>query len=154
MAWVEGSIVGVRDDHQGPTALFINTAANYGAEPNVWHDLDVCALGVPADVKAVFLQGMLIITHGTTGETANLTIAFRSPTSTMDAGNYIGQVIEPWIGGGQRSPFAAFVPVIGGKVQYQWRRGTQGSYPANSAYGLNFTCQAYVRGSAPSDDPS
>lgn len=146
MAWVQGNTFGVRDDNTtAVNAIFVNSHTGYGGVDREWHEVNVVPLGVPADAKAVFLAGILIITHGTTEETADLTIALRAKGDALNPGNYIGQTTEPHVGGGQRSNMAAWVPLRDGKFEYYWTRSTQGQWPANSSYGINLSLQAYVR---------
>lgn len=143
---IECSICGVRNDNsKTPNCIFVNTYTGTGPAPGVWHEIDVTLLGVPEDAKAVFLSGILIITHGTTVETGNLTVSLRRYGDTLNPGNYIGQSIECAVGSGQRSNMSSWVPLNGGRFEFQWNRGTQGQWPEHCSYGINLALQQYVR---------
>ena len=104
-----------------------------------WVTVDMTQWGVPANALAVFLTGLLIITHGTTAETADIEIGFRaSGDTTALPGQYALQCIEAAIGGGQRSPCSLWVPLANGKFDYIVTLFTGGNWPTNSAYGANF----------------
>ena len=144
--WVEGTVQGVRDDNsKSPIAIFVNTYAGIGVANGVWTRVKVADWGIPADAKSVFLAGLLIITHGTTAQTCNITITFRAPDNTLTAGNYIGQTIEAATGGGQRSNMATWTPVKNGEIEFLWQRGTTGQWPTECAYAINLSAQSYVR---------
>lgn len=144
--WREGGIVGVRDDNaKAPIALFLNTVAAVGEAPGAWHTLDVVPLGIPLEARAVFLAGLLIITHGKEDGICNLTLAFRRPGDELDPGNYIAQTIAIGPGSGQRSPMATWAPLKDGKVEWYWTRNTQGEWPDACSYAINLSAQAYVR---------
>jgi hypothetical protein len=144
--WQEVNVIGVRTDNsKAPTVIFINTYTGTGPAPGVWHQIDVTALGVPADAKAAFLSGILIISHGTTAQTCDLTVSLRAPGDDLLAGNYIGQTIETAVGGGQRSNMSSWVPLVGGKFEFQWNRNTYGPWPSECSYGINLSLQAYGR---------
>lgn len=144
--WVEGSVTGVRDDNsKAPIAIFVNTYTNTGPTEAVWNRLSLASLGVPSDAKGVFLSGILIITHGTTVQTCDLTISFRAPGDTIDAGNYIGQTIEAAVGSGQRSNMSTWAPARNGEIEFYWKRNTPGQWPTECSYGINLSAQAYVR---------
>lgn len=114
--------------------------------PGTWYIVDLAPFGVAADAKAAFLSGLLIITHGTTPETADLHITFARPDDAVaNCSKYIGQAIEPFVGGGQRSNMATWVPLVGGKFKFCFNTATGGTSPANSAYAVNLTLQAWGR---------
>lgn len=142
--WVTGQIH-VRDDNsKSPIAIFINSYTDAGPLAGNWYSIDVTTLGIPKTAKSVFLSGILIITHGTTPGLCDLTVAFRAPGDSLDPGNYIGQTIEPWVGGGSRSTMSTWAPVKNGLVEFQWNRSTSGLWPLNCSYGINLSAQAYV----------
>jgi len=109
-----------------------------------WTRVDLSA-HLPADAKSVFLTGILIITHGTNVETADLTINLKPPSSPENPGNYEGQVIETMTFGGQRSPFASWVSVEDGKFDFYWNAPIQGAWPDWSSYGVSLQLQAFTR---------
>lgn len=145
------------DNAYGRGDVFANTAtgthrpASCGA--GVWCTIDVADYGVPSDAKAVFLSGILIITHGLTAETADLLVGFRaygdvSPIAELPYPGgvwYIAQSVEAAVGSGQRSTMSTWVPVRDGKFQFTYSKATGGAYPTNSAYGINLTIQAWGR---------
>ena len=135
------------------TAVFLNTYSGDGVTKpwngltfarNGWTTVDL-SQHIPTDAKSVFLQGLLIISHGTNNETANLTINLRPPSSTEAGTNYEGQVIEFEAGGGQRSPFAAWVSVENARFQFLWNSNSLGTWPDWSAFAVNLTLQAFTR---------
>lgn len=148
IAYVEGSVIGV--PNASPTGqnpvIFINSFTGDGVTdhpPGVWSNVDLSAI-VPAGTTAVRLDGILIITHGTTVETADLTVAFRADPS-WEYG-YIMQTIEAAVGGGQRSNAGAWVALDANRCfEMKWTRATLGQWPANSSYGINLSLTAYLK---------
>lgn len=144
--WVEGTSIGVPvGNAKHPQALFANSYSGAGPAAGVWTRVFTDQYGVPPDAKAVFLSGILIITHGMAQETADLTVAFRACGNDLPAAAYSGQTVEAHVGGGQRSGVATWVPLDRGCFEWVWNRSTQGQWPNNSAYGVNLSLQAYVR---------
>lgn len=144
--WMEGSVLGVPvGNAKNPMAIFANSYTQAGPPAGVWTPVYVEQHGVPGDAIAVYLSGILIITHGTTAETADLTVAFRACGNDLPAAAYSGQVVEAHVGGGQRSGVSTWVPLSGACFEWQWNRSTSGTWPTNSAYGINLSMQAYVR---------
>lgn len=128
------------------TAIFVNTHTGMGGQPNTWQRVDLKPFGVPADAMAVQVTGFLIITHGSTPETADLSVALRRPgAEAVSCANYQGQTVEAHVGGGQRSNMSTWVPVANGELEFCYRRSTQGQWPTSSAYGVNLSVQAWVR---------
>lgn len=143
--WTEGTIIGVPTDNpKRPVVVFANSYTGEGPSAGQWATIDVSE-HVPQDTKAVFLSGILILTHGTTAETCNLTTTFRAPGSTHPASDYNGQAVEGAIGNGIRSTMSLWAPVVDGKFEFQWNRNTGGNWPAHCAYGVNLSLQAYAR---------
>jgi hypothetical protein len=101
---------------------------------------------VPDDCKAVFMTGILIITHGTNAETADLTINLKPPSSNENPLNYEGQTIEAMVGGGQRSPYASWVGVENKEFDFYWNT-TQlnGNWPDWSSFGASLQIQQFAR---------
>lgn len=153
--FAEGSVVGVpKDNPDWNRVIFINTTVpQYTPSPGLWTPINWAQLGVPADAKAAFVGGMLIITHGNAQQTCNETITFAAPNSTIDPGFYIFQTIEATFGGGQRQTAFAVVPIVNGQTWWMWRRGDVneyptsdiGSYPSRCAYAVNLSVEGYVR---------
>lgn len=134
----------------GPdNAVYVQTRlpSNYGPQQTgVWHKSDLKPLGVSADAVAAFLSGLLIITHGTAEEIADIRVAFRRPGDTdCDTSKYLGQSCEAHIGGGQRSGLATWVPLTNGEFEFCYQIATPGAYPQNSAYAINLSLQAWAR---------
>lgn len=135
----------MRDDNSvSINAIFVNSYTGAGASAGSWHLLDVTTLGIPITAKAVFLVGILIITHGITDVLCDLSLALRAYGDPLNPGNYIGQTIERWVGGGQRSTMSSWVPVKQGKFEYYWSRSTFDQWPTSCAYGINLSAQAYI----------
>ena len=123
---------------------------------NAWNVIDVTLLGVPADARAIFISGNLLISHfnGMASppiwEIANLKVAFRAYGDTADISScitcqwYLGHVIETE--SGQRSTWATWVPVTDGKIEMRFEC-TDGhtSNDARSACGINLNIQAWGR---------
>lgn len=160
--WVEGSVIGVpADNAKRPLALFVRwdgvgTIPNEPLPPNTWVTVDLtngskwcvnddCTSyqpNIPADTKAIFLSGLLIITHPLTPGnvfTCDLWANFRAPGSTLPSGSYQIQTIEALGGSGVRSNAAIFVPVRDRKFELYWM-----STPSCPAL-INLSLQAYVR---------
>jgi hypothetical protein len=123
-----------------------------GCAPATWCKVAVSDYGLPKDTKAVFLSGILIITHGMTPETADLKVGLRAfgdvtDPETISPGGvwYDGQTVEAAVGNGQRSTMSTWVPVRDGAFEFRWERSTGGQWPTNSSYGVNLTIQAHAR---------
>lgn len=146
--FVEGSTIGVvaGSPKQLGHAVFVNSHTGEGLAQfpeNEWATVNVAGV-VPGGTKAVYLSGLLIITHGAAEETCDLTVAYRNLGDTTDY-PYIAQTVETAVAGGQRTPHSIWVPVQDGKFQIKWRRSTQGQWPDHCAYGINLSLVAYVR---------
>lgn len=155
-AFAEGSIVGVvTDNPQFYRAIFINSGyPQYTPAAGQWQTINWKDYGLPPDIKAVMLGGMLIITHGYSPVICHETITFARPGSTIDPGNYIFQSLDPpFIGSGVRQTAFTIVPVANGQTWWMWRRGSPaqypaggiGQYPSECAYAVNLNVQGYVR---------
>lgn len=121
--------------------VFFNTPPAIGPSVNTWTTVDVSSY-VASNTVAIHITGLLLITHGTTTETADLRLHFRRDSS--QTGNYIHQVVETSVTGGQRSPMACWVPLTDNKT-FDWKWNTQftpGTYPSFSAYGANLQIDA------------
>lgn len=131
-------------------AVYVGThlgSGNYGTQgESQWHTVDLKPFGVAGDAITAFLSGMLIITHGTTPETADLQIVFRKPgDASCPTSAVLGQTIEASVYGGQRSTMATWVPLLNGCFQYSYYISTPGNWPQNSGYGINLSLQAWAR---------
>lgn len=147
MTWPEFGIIGMSSDApKGPTGIFLNTAAGIGAPDGAWNTVSLTSVGVPVNSGAAFLSGLLIISGGTDNKIYDLTLALRSPGSTMSAANYAGQTICVGSGSGSRTNFSSWVPLSSGCFEYQWNHESNASpYPQGGAYAINLAVQAYVR---------
>lgn len=145
-AFVEGTTIGV--SAQSPTQdnppIFVNSYTASGPAADAWSTVDLCKV-VPAGTKAARLEGLLIITHGTTVETCDLNISYRVNGSSLEPG-YIHQSIEATVGNGQRSTAGVWVPLDATrKFQFKWHRSTSGTWPTHCSYGINLSLTAYLR---------
>lgn len=145
--FVEGTTIGVPS--QSPTELnppiFVNSYAGLGPAADSWATVDLSTV-VPSGTKAARLDGILIITHGSTAETCDLHIAYRTNGSTLEPG-YIHQAIETSTTGGQRSTAGVWVALDADrKFQFKWYKSTTaGTWPTYCAYGINLSLTAYLR---------
>lgn len=146
--YIEGSIIGVpakSPSEQNPF-IWINTYTGNQMNEHpegVWTAFSTAGM-VPEGVKAVRLDGMLVITHGTTAETADVTVAFRS-TSDINP-TYVMQTIEASIGNGQRSCAGTWVALdSSGAFEVKWTKSTAGQWPTNSCYAIALWITAYIR---------
>ncbi len=161
--WVEGSTIGVPwDNAKRPTAIFVTSLDPTASipripiPPNQWvlidltngPDWDVTEFGgdnvrwqpdIPEDTIAVFLSGMLIITHPGGIITCDLWANFRAPGGDLFEGSYQMQTIEAVAGSGSRSTASVMVPVVDRRFEFYWNH-TQGCPSA-----INLSLQAYVR---------
>ncbi len=125
----------------GLLPVFFNTPPNLGPLVNTWTTVDISSY-IAQNTVAIHLTGLLLITHGTTVETADLRLHFRRDSSQK--GNYIHQVVETSVTGGQRSTMACWVPLTENKT-FDWKWETQfplSTYPSFSAYGANLQIDA------------
>ena len=125
---------------------YINTHTGYGPYINTWMEVDTTIYGVPADAKAVFLIGRLIITGGSASQSPNMTVLFAKPSSTISQSVYQIQAT----GKGVRQPFSTWVPLENGKYKFLWNTPGnpdpwQNRWPTYAAYGLNTTIQCWAR---------
>ena len=128
--------------------IFLNTYTKVAipasaTQKNTWYQVDLKPMGVSATAKWAFLSGLLIVTHGTSEQSCNLTVSFRGVGDTLTVENYLGQVIEPHLGGGQRSGLASYVPLKNGVFEYAYNYDGDGAWPASCAYGVNLSLQAW-----------
>ena len=131
----------------GAVQSLIGTPQLVGCQmPSTWCVADLTLWGVPTDAKFAFLSGILLITHGINAQSADFHLTFRQPgDDTADCTKYIGQVIEPFQAGGQRSGMAVWVPLVDGKLEYCFRYTGQAGWPDFAAYGVNLSVQAWAR---------
>lgn len=146
--YLEGDIIGVpsKSNTQYNPPVFMNSSTTppIGAAHNTWTTIDLTGI-VPPGTKAVRLDGVLIITHGNSTETANLKVHFRKGGET-DEYNYNMQVIETQVGGGQRSTAGVWIALDDNLCfQYKWATDYLGAYPTYSGYAINLSLTAYVR---------
>lgn len=164
--WLEGTAVGVPEG--GPAShmiapIFINTATGEGVAQlpdsgvpganGPWRLVDLSGI-VPEGTKAVFLSGLLIITHGSEAGIADLAIGFRkpgyalNPTPAWDPNDhsFVMQCCEVDVTGGQRSTAATWVPLDDDRCfEIRWQRSMAGSFPVKPSYGINLRITAYLR---------
>lgn len=123
---------------------FISTAPFWGCSADLW-----CKVQLPADVApdatAVFMSGIVIITHGYAIETADIKFGCRAPGDPQQPSWYNVQAVEASVGNGQRSTFGTWIPARNHQIECLWTRSTPGIWPDNSSYAINGTIQAYTR---------
>ncbi len=128
------------------TAIFLNSYTGEGLDTfpaNEWSTVDLSGI-LPEGTKAVYLSGLLIITHGTEEELCDLTLAYRNH-GERDDHIYIAQTVETAVQGGQRTPHSIWIPVLEGKFEIKWSRSTDGTWPAHCSYGINLKAVGYLR---------
>ena len=131
---------------QGPTAVFVNTYTGKGLHeypPGRWHTV-MLPSSVPWDAKIVFLNGILLITHGTDlPEIANLTVAFRSINNETGY-SYNLQICEAQLDG-VRTPVFTPVPVRWRRFEMKWTMNPARPYPKGSVYGINLQVVGWAK---------
>jgi len=141
--WVSGNkiLVNVNAPASQLSAVFFNSYTGAGAARNTWTQVDVSSMVDPNTV-AIHVSGILIITHGSNAETADLQMFFRQNSGQNP--NYNEQCIETSIGGGQRSTMACWIPLTQNKTfEYKWNTAVyNGAWPVWSAYGANLQIDA------------
>lgn len=151
LPYVTGSTIGIIADdvgRQGNEQIYFNSWNGGGLDKfphNTFGTVDLTGK-IPSDAKAVFLSGLLVITHGTTVETCDMHIYFRR-SSTVPEWTYIGQSVEAHVGGGQRQPMFVILPVENSKLQFKWYGSTftNGNYPEHCSYGVSFRIAGYIQ---------
>ena len=130
-------------DFDNTYILFLNTYTGDGISKypmGQWNSVDVSEY-VPYNATSIFLSGILVITHGTTSECADLRVYFRKPGSKRYA---FGQAIEASIENGQRSTYSTWVPIEDGKFEFYWWVPVLSTWPTYSAYAINLLMEAYT----------
>lgn len=155
MAWNKSNEIFTYDLHSGPTVVFAGDTTSGGPPhyaPGQWHTIDLKPLGVSADAKFAEINGFLIITD-VNSQIDNLTATFRSPSSTLDAGNYQMQAISVFSGDGARQVQSVTVALENGCLQFYWQK-TVGGVPENgdpSSFLLNLRLEKWGRYEAAAD---
>ena len=130
-----------------PYTVWLNTyngqSIPSGIVKGQWTTIDLSAK-LPVGTKALHATGILIITHGTTVETCDLTVSFRDYGSSATP-SYIGQATEAHVGGGQRTNMAAWIPVSNGKFDFKYDYNTTGTWPTHCSYGVSLMADAIVK---------
>lgn len=144
----EGAIVGVVEHgpRQNNLAIYFNTndtTTLAAMAENVWHVVDVSAI-VPSGTQAVFINGILVLTHGAAPGNCDMQIFFRRFGEVFEP-NYIGQITAGGLQETPRQPFFTIVPVEVGKFEFKWIRNTSGTWPEQCSYGLHLGVVGYVR---------
>ena len=157
--WEEASAIGVSADNaKRPIALFVRwdgvgTIPAISISKDTWVTIDLengsqwCVSGdcityqpnIPLDTKAIFLSGLLVITHPGGSVTCDLWANFRAPGSPLPATSYQMQTIEATPGAGQRSNAAVWVSVTNKQFQFYWH------YTPLCPSLINLSLQAYIR---------
>lgn len=147
--WADCTRFFVRTDNpKGPTVLFVNTnpsGPSAGPTEATWHDYEVETFGLPHQVKAVFLGGILGITPGSTAGLCFIAVSARADGDTLDAANYIFESIigDASADDSDRTNAAAWIPVNDGKWEMQWNAlPATRNYPTNCSHLINLAVQA------------
>ena len=153
--WVEGSAIGVRDNNtKRPIGIFARydgagTIPYISIPADTWVTIDLGNTAIwpaddmqpnlPTDTKAIFLSGILIITHPGGSITCDVYANFRAPGDDLPGTSYQMQTIEAVAGSGIRSNAAVWVPVTDRKFEFYWH------YTPGCPSLVNLSIQAYVR---------
>lgn len=126
-----------------------NTYTQTGLLDAQWNTVDIRTntnLGSIAGIKAVFLQGILIITNTDSAAAADMHVAFRAPGQTgFTCDDYSAQATFTGVGG-TREPIGLWVPVVNNLFQICWNRFTSGGQlGALTYYGAALAVNAYCR---------
>lgn len=155
--FVEGSILGVNAAYPtqevNPVLVAIDNGVTSPTPDGVWTLLTVP--NVPADIKAVYLCGLLIITNNSGsgqfqnyGALADLLVYFRAPGAPPSIPgwniDFPGQACMAGFGG-QRSGCSLWVPVVNGQFEWMWTRSTTAAEHPDVTYGCKFYVNAYLR---------
>jgi hypothetical protein len=146
MTWVTGSSIQVvsPSPSEGERVVFFNSYTKNGPKINVWETVDLSGL-VPDNTTAAHLTGVLIISHGSSQETADMRLYFRCDSDYDPTGTYKHQVVEASVLNGQRSTMSTWVCLNDLKFEYKWETGSPlGEYPEKSAYGANLAIDAII----------
>lgn len=151
--WHELEEIHCSDDNNTLPAIenaagYINTATGYGPYINTWATVDVTTYGVPADAKAVFLMGRLLLSANSTPHKQIMTVLFAKPSSTVSSSVYQIQAVKDSNITAVRTNFATWVPLENGEFKFLWN--TPGSVEpwANKShgyYGMNTTIQCWAK---------
>lgn len=109
-----------------------------------WHTVDVSGFA-PLDTKAVFVEAILIITHGQTQESCSNLLYLRNYNDTVADMSPVGYATAQLLGTGARQNYSGFVPITDGKFDFKWERSTIGEWPEHCSYGLAIKISAYIR---------
>ena len=141
--WVECTKIYVVKDAAYYGGVFFNSYTGAGAKPDVWTTVDLSDT-LPKTAKAINLSGILIITHGDTPETADLTLNFRTDNNSIVADAH-AQVVEAHLGGGQRCTMSTWIELDSNQCfQYKWDGpNAQYTWPIYSSYGANLRVVAF-----------
>jgi hypothetical protein len=160
--WRESSVIGIgADNAKRPLAVFVRwdglgTVPNQAIPARQWVTIDLSngpqwivngddrtyQPNIPRDTVAVFLSGILVITHPSVPGQAvicDLTANFRAPGSSLPYDSYQMQTIEASAGNGVRSNAAVWVPVKDRKFEMYW------SFTEGCPSLINLSLQAYLR---------
>ena len=126
---------------------------------DAWISVDATDYGVPVDAVAVFVQGVMAITHGLTPQICGETVSFRAPDQAQivvsglykaptnyvwQAGSYFAGDLNNG-GDGDRNPVSTVVPLVDGKFEFGWHAQGAQDYPAGCYSGGSFVITGYLR---------
>jgi hypothetical protein len=149
--WLEGNTfgclpgsVGAGGANPSSQIIYINAVDTEGEWPagGGWFTVDAGKTvydvdnGMPEDVIAVWLSGILIISPGYASEVADLHFYCRKP-STIPTDTYLcAQTCATAPAQGARTNFTTLVPVTNRKFEFWWYKSTGGYWPEHSSYGI------------------
>lgn len=144
----EGSTIGTVEHgpRQNNLAIYFNTNDALTLQTmseSQWHIVDVSAM-VPPDTQAVFVNGLLVLTHGAAPGNCDMQLFFRRLGETYEP-NYIGQITAGGVQETPRQTIFTIVPVEAGKFEFKWIRNTPGTWPEQCSYGVHLGVVGYVR---------
>lgn len=152
--WISGTIgVPAGGPASVTRAIFLNTSTGVGVDVwpdsgvpgsnGPWRTVDVSEL-VPEGTKAIRLDGLLIISHGSISGTADLAVGFRAMGETADY-SYVLQTIEAESGQGVRSNAGTWIALDENRqFEFRWQRTLPGTWPTYPAYGINLRITAII----------
>lgn len=113
--------VDVSNGLEGQIYFSKGAASEFGPPPDTWSLVDVTQFGIPKDAKCIDVQGILIITMGSTPGWCSIQIAFRHPgdESVTTRGSYCMQTVAN-TNDGMRSNAASVVTLVDGKFEWSW----------------------------------
>ena len=140
--------VDVSDGNEAHVFMMRGTASDVGPAPDTWTSINLTQFGNPVDAVCVDVQGLLIITMGSTAGFCGLHAAFRRPgdQAVTIRGHYTMQCVAN-TNDGMRSNAACIVTPVNGVIEWGWffNGQTQLAWPTFAACGINLTFNRWMR---------